>query len=92
MARRVTYRNGKEKVYLSEKEKIQKYESELKCGCQLTNTGKIKKDRFGNPKRLTASQRSWRGGRIAGSKAARAATERKRTTYNGGRYKGRGRK
>lgn len=55
-------------VKLDDKGKRLKYEVELLLGEKITNTYELKKDRNGNPIRLSDRDRSYRVGYLAGSK------------------------
>lgn len=54
--------NGKKTYLLNTHGKGIKFSRELKSNSRVTNSGRVKTDKNGNPKRLTKEQRAYRSG------------------------------
>lgn len=62
MARVVYNRKGKKVILLNPSEKSHKVAAELKSGVHLTNTGVVKKNKYGKVKKLSDTQKAYRSG------------------------------
>lgn len=69
--KKIKTKRGREITLLNPHEKGTKYFDELTNDVRLTNDQSIKFDKFGQPTRLTKTEKAWRSGYLAAQRDSR---------------------